>query len=93
MSLRALITPKTPISPIKIKDLKALNGLKVLNVQLRYPLYFFELALGGSADGALPSVGQLLKRGVGRDATFGVAHRGIVGVGALFALVAFVLFG
>ena len=90
MSLRALITP---ISPIKIKDLKAPNGLKVLNVQLRYPLYFFKLALGGSADGALPSGGQLLKRGVGRNAVLGVAHRGIVGVGALFALVAFVLFG
>jgi len=68
-------------------------ALKSLMFQFRYPLYFFKLALGGSADGAFPSVGQLLKGGVGRDATFGVAHRGIVGVGALFALVAFVLFG
>lgn len=63
----------------------------------RCPLFFLslhrpELALGCATDGALPVGGQFLKGGVGRDATLGVAHGGVVGVGALVALVALALF-
>ena len=58
-----------------------------------FPLYFFELALGGAADGALPRRGQILKGSAGRDAVIGVAHLGIINIGAFFAFVALALLG